>query len=281
MPEKKTVPKVSVLIPVYNGMPYIKEAVQSVLNQEWKDLELIFSDNMSTDGTWEYIQKLAEEYNFVRCYRNERNLGMVGNWNRALEYARGEYIKVLPADDRLLPGCLEKQVRILDQYPEVELVCGPKHVIDYKGRYLFTKRFFKKNRILDRKESVRKVIRSGSNNIGEGGCVMFRRRILEKAGGFEDDIFYVEDIQLWFKILLHGKLYVMSEPVAEFRISGISLSVQRSGEQLKGWWAFIDKFRKNKSYGITLWDAIIGKIKNFVLFFVKQLIYFLLRITGR
>jgi hypothetical protein len=73
----------------------------------------------------------------------------------------------------------------------------------------------------------------------------------------------------------------MSEPVAEFRISGISLSVQRSGEQLKGWWAFIDKFRKNKSYGITLWDAIIGKIKNFVLFIVKQLIYFLLRITGR
>lgn len=272
-------PRISILIPVYNGMPYIKEAVRSVLEQDFNDFELIISDNGSNDGTWEYITSLND--NRIRCYRNATNLGMVGNWNKALEYARGEYIKVLPADDYILQGSLRKQVSILDKNPEVALVCGAKRVIDANGKHLFTKRFLKSDKVMDGKVAIDKVIRSGSNTIGEGGCVMFRRNLLKFTGGFEDDIFYAEDIQLWFKLLLHGKIYVMADEVAAFRISGISLSVQRSAEQLKGNLSFIKKYAENKEYGIKKFSAMVGKIKSVIFFFVKQAIYFYLRLTGR
>lgn len=260
-------------------MPYIKEAVQSVLEQDFTDFELIFSDNGSNDGTWEYIISLNDKR--IRYYKNETNLGMVGNWNRALEYALGEYIKVLPADDYILPGSLRKQVSILDKYPDVVLVCGAKKVIDANGKHLFTKRFLKSDQVLDGKTAIDKVILSGSNAIGEGGCVMFRRNLLPLTGGFEDDIFYAEDIQLWFKLLLHGKLYVMADEVAAFRISGISLSVQRSAEQLKGNLRFIKKYAENKVYGIKKISAMVGNIKSVFFFFAKQTIYFYLRLTNR
>jgi glycosyltransferase involved in cell wall biosynthesis len=272
-------PRLSILIPVYNGMPYIEEAARSVLEQDFTDFELIFSDNGSNDGTWEYITSLKDKR--IRYFKNETNLGMVGNWNKALEYAQGEYIKVLPADDYILPGSLQKQVSILDNNPAVVLVCGAKRVIDANGKHLFTKRFFKSDKVMDGKTAMDKVIRSGSNSIGEGGCVMFRRNLLPLTGGFEDDIFYAEDIQLWFKLLLHGKLYVMAEEVAAFRISGISLSVQRSAEQLKGNLAFIKKYAENKQYGIKKISAMAGKIKSVIFFFVKQALYFYLRLTGR
>ncbi|MCX8080821.1 MAG: glycosyltransferase [Bacteroidia bacterium] len=272
-------PKLSVLIPVFNGMPYIKEAVESVLNQDFKDYELIITDNQSNDGTWEYVSSLNDKR--IKCFRNPVNLGMVGNWNKALEYARGEYIKVLPADDYLLPGALRKQVQLLDEHKEAVMVCGAKRVIDSSGKALFTKRFMKKNTLLDGKEAINLVVRSGSNSIGEGGCVMFRSKYLPLTGGFEDDIFYTEDIQLWFKLLLHGKLFVMPDEVAAFRISGISLSVQRSKEQLKGNFKFLDKYYQNKSFGIKKSSYFLGKAKAFVFFFVKQFIYAYLQLKGK
>lgn len=272
-------PKLSILIPVYNGMPYIKEAVHSVLEQDFDDFELIFSDNNSNDGTWEYVTSL-NDYR-IRCFRNAFNMGMVGNWNKALEYANGDYIKILPADDYILPGCLKKQVKILNEYSDVVLVCGAKRVIDSNGKHLFTKRFLKSDTIMDGKQAIDKVIRSGSNAIGEGGSVMFRKKFLALTGGFEDDIFYAEDIQLWFKLLLHGKLYVMHDEVAAFRISGISLSVQRSSEQLKGNLALINKYFNKKEFGIKKSSKIIGKIKCVLFFFVKQVIYFYLKLTRR
>src|SRR5688572_129331 len=111
-------PRVSILIPTYNYAHVLGEAVESALSQTFEDFELIIVDDQSKDNTDEVVQKYLSDPR-VQYYKNEKNLGLVGNFNKCLEYANGEYIKYLLADDRLHPQNLEKFVAVLDLYPNV------------------------------------------------------------------------------------------------------------------------------------------------------------------
>jgi glycosyltransferase involved in cell wall biosynthesis len=128
--------KVSVCIPVYNGAKYIKEAINSALNQSFQDFEIIVVDNKSTDNSLEIVRAITDSR--IRIFENESNLGMLGNWNKILTLANGEYIKILPADDALYPDCLRLQCEVLDQDLEkkISLVCGRKNVVDADGKVL-------------------------------------------------------------------------------------------------------------------------------------------------
>lgn len=106
---------ISVLMPVYNGMPYIKEAVESVLAQDFQDWELVISDNGSTDGTCEYLDTLHESR--IRIYKQKLNLGVYGNFNFLLEQAKASVAKALCADDWLLPGALERTFSFMEERP--------------------------------------------------------------------------------------------------------------------------------------------------------------------
>ena len=115
------IPKVSVVIPTYNYAGFLDETIQSVLSQTYTDYELIIVDNHSTDNTEEVVKKYLHDSR-IKFYRNPSNLGLVGNWNRCLELASGEYIKFLCADDKFHPRILEKYVPIMDQFPNVSLI---------------------------------------------------------------------------------------------------------------------------------------------------------------
>lgn len=96
-------PKLSVLIPTYNRKTYIAEAIRSVLIQPFRNLEVIVSDNASTDGTPEIVQAIAAQDDRVRLLRQERNLGPIKNWKTCLENARGEFAHWLWSDDYVEP----------------------------------------------------------------------------------------------------------------------------------------------------------------------------------
>ena len=83
-------PKVSVLMPCFNGAKYILKAIDSVLSQSFRDFELLIFDDQSTDGTFEIVSKLTDFR--IKVFRNASNLGLVGNWNNAIEKSSGEYI---------------------------------------------------------------------------------------------------------------------------------------------------------------------------------------------
>lgn len=105
---------VSILIPVYNRENLIEETVQSALNQTYKNIEIIVVDNQSTDNTWEILQKLASQYERIKIFQNERNIGPVRNWKRCIDEANGEYGKILWSDDLIAPQFLEKIVPYLE-----------------------------------------------------------------------------------------------------------------------------------------------------------------------
>jgi glycosyltransferase involved in cell wall biosynthesis len=126
-----TNPKVSVLIPTYNYAHFLDETIQSVLNQTYNDYELIIVDNKSTDDTLEVVDKYLGDRR-IHFYQNATNLGLSGNWNKCLEYATGEYIKFLCADDKFHPEMLRKFVSVMDENPTVSLVTCDKESINSK-----------------------------------------------------------------------------------------------------------------------------------------------------
>src|SRR3712207_3671984 len=110
-------PKVTVLMAVYNGEAYLREAVDRILGQTFTDLEFLVVSDGSTDGSAEILRSYADPR--LRVVENERNLKLIASLNRGLELARGEYVARMDADDVSLPDRLAKQVAYLEARPEV------------------------------------------------------------------------------------------------------------------------------------------------------------------
>lgn len=121
---------VSIVLGVYNGENFIREAVDSILSQTFRDFELIISDNASTDGTANICKEYAERNKCVRYYRNKENLGAVYNFNHLFQLATGKYFKWASHDDVCAPTLVERCVDILDQEPDVVLCYAKTTFID-------------------------------------------------------------------------------------------------------------------------------------------------------
>lgn len=105
---------VSICIPSYNGENFVKEAIQSSLDQTYKNIEIIIIDDVSTDSSWQIIEKFNDIR--IKAKRNESNLGLLGNFRKVLEEASGEYLTILCNDDVLLPNSIKNTVCGLESY---------------------------------------------------------------------------------------------------------------------------------------------------------------------
>ena len=124
-------PKVSVIVPIYNQAPFIRETVESVLAQDHANIELLLSDDGSTDGTTQILHEYASrDPERIRVVASERNTGIAGAFNRALEAHTGDYIAWLGGDDVMLPGKLSRQVAVLEDRSDVIGCCHDADVFD-------------------------------------------------------------------------------------------------------------------------------------------------------
>lgn len=265
--------KLSVCIPVFNGGDFIKIAIQSVLDQNFSDYEIIIIDNNSIDNTVEIVKAFNNPK--IILIQNDTNIGLIPNWNKAIENANGKYIKILPADDFIYQNCLSAQCEILDKDTDerISMVCSRRNIINDLGKILFNRGFSKKEIQISGFEAINKNIRSGGNIIGEGGAVMFRKEIIKKTGPFNSNIFYVLDLDLWYKILLYGDLYCLPEVYSAFRVSINSASVQVVKKQREDVSNFIRKIYKNKEYKVSWLNCKIGLLKAVVLTEAKKMLY--------
>ncbi len=133
----RTVPRVSIGLPVYNGENFLAEALEACLAQTFTDFELIVSDNASTDGTAAILADYAARDPRIRVFRQETNIGGGPNQNFVLDQARGEYYKLVAHDDLYAPTLLERCVAVLDAHPDVVLCHGDMAYIDAAGEVLY------------------------------------------------------------------------------------------------------------------------------------------------
>lgn len=205
-------PKVSILIPTYNYAHYISEAIESALDQTYTDFELIIVDDRSSDNTDQVMEKYLSDKR-VKYYKNEVNLGLVGNFNKCLEYSQGDYIKYLLADDKLHPQLLEKFVPLMDENPNISLVTSNNFMFGIKTRtrVLPLQGLQKGNKV------IYECLKEGTGNwIGEPTVVMFRKSGL-KIGKFSSKYPCLVDLNMWLRLLLTGDCYIVNEPLSYFR----------------------------------------------------------------
>jgi glycosyltransferase involved in cell wall biosynthesis len=209
-------PKVSVLIPTYNYARYLPLAIESVLNQDFTDFELIIQDDCSMDNTAEAVERYLSDRRLI-FETNERNLGLSGNWNLCLSKARGEYIKFVFGDDMLAsPECLSRMVSVLDSDRSVSLVASSRKLIDSESRFVNVVSEFGECITADGPEIISLCLLKLANYVGEPSAVMFRKA--DSGRGFSPRYSQLIDLEMWFHLLEQGRFCFIDEPLASFRI---------------------------------------------------------------
>jgi len=132
---RSSLPYVSIGLPVYNGERFLVQTLDSLLAQTFENLELIISDNASTDRTQEICQDYAAKDRRIRYYRNDQNLGAARNYNCVFELSTGKYFKWAAHDDLCAPVLIERCVEVLDSEPSVVICYARTSIIDEHGRH--------------------------------------------------------------------------------------------------------------------------------------------------
>lgn len=266
-------PDISVCIPVYNCEKFIGATIDSVLAQTCKDFELIILNNCSTDRTLDVINQYNDPR--IRLIQNETNIGAEGNWNIALIEARGEFIKILCADDLLYPNCLERQLAVFKKFSNdgIALVCCGRDVIDEQGKKIMRRNFKGQSGRLLGQHAIKKTIRAGTNLIGEPTAVLFKADVLTNVGQFDASIPYIIDLDFWCRVLLYGDLYTIPESLCIFRVSSNSWSVAIAHSQSKDFQKFIIKLREDPRYQLKMIDEAMGRIMATINRLLRKIFY--------
>ncbi len=201
---------ISVCIPVYNGDNYIRECMDSVLNQTEKNFELLVVNNCSTDQTANIVAEFDDPR--IRVFVNKSKLDIVSNFNRCIELAKGEFIVLLPHDDMLLPTALEVFSKALVSYLDVGLVYSSYYVIDEKGKKLH---FVgdAEDKVMTGGEAFKRLIEGCPIQ-----CAMVRRKVYSRTGLWDTSIMFV-DWEMWCRIALAGyKFAYFKDPQNCYRV---------------------------------------------------------------
>jgi glycosyltransferase involved in cell wall biosynthesis len=207
-------PAVTIGIPVYNGERYLEEAIRSVLAQTRRDLELVISDNASTDRTPEICRDYALQDGRVRYFLNPTNLGAAPNYNLAFTYARGRFFKWLAHDDLITPTFAEKATHVLGARPDAVMCNSVVSYIDSKGAPLGLY-----DTQLGRADVASPSRRLAQVTLPSHSCVdffgMFRRSALE--GSLLHGSFHGADRALLAQMSLRGRMIQIPEPLVQMR----------------------------------------------------------------
>jgi len=199
------VPKISVIMPVYNTAQYIKESIDSILAQSFPDFELIIFNDGSTDNSSEIIESIKDER--IRFYNYQDNKGYVHLLNDGLLLAKGEYIARMDSDDISLPNRFAEQVALLDNNPDIGL-CGTSFLAF--GSYDFIAE-------MPRTDLEIREMMLTSNPIGHP-TVMMRKSIIEKYKlSYKVHSMPVEDYFMWYDFSKVTKMYNISSILLKYR----------------------------------------------------------------
>lgn len=206
---------ISVLMSVYNGEEFLNEAIDSILNQTYEDFEFIILDDGSSDNSLDIIK--SYEDNRIRIHSSSINMGLVYQLNRGLALSKGKYIARMDADDISLPERFERQVAFLDNNPKIG-VLGTSF------------------QILDENDFLQPLVKLPTHNnfikwhLCFRNCfahptMMMKRDVIVKAGGYDKEMQYAEDYDLWRRLSVITNLSNLDEVLVLYRIHKTNVSL--------------------------------------------------------
>ena len=209
-------PKVSIVLPVYNGEKYIEKSINSILNQSFTDFELIIVNDCSTDNTINIINSYKDER--IKIVTNEINKKLPESLNVGFGEARGEYLTWTSDDNEYLPNALKVFVEYLNSNEEVGMVYSNLELIDEKGDKIQIIE-------LDNPENV-----IFTNCIG--ACFLYRKSVADNVGKYNKDLYLVEDYDYWLRIYMNSKIEHVAEVLYKYRTHEKSLTAKYQNEIL-------------------------------------------------
>jgi len=211
-------PKITVLMPVYNGEKHLKEAIESILNQTFKDFEFLIINDGSTDRSVEIIESYSDPC--IRLVHNEQNLGLITTLNRGFDLCKGEYIARMDADDISLSIRLEKQVKFLDSNPDISICSSLIKTFGDINPSVF--------RYPEDHESIRSTLLF-KNSIAHPAVMMRNSAI--KGLYFDSSFKHAEDYELWARASKYLKFYNLQEVLLLYRMHNKQVSQHHIEEQ--------------------------------------------------
>ena len=203
---------------VYNGMPYLKEAVDSILKQRYKNFEFIIVDDASTDGSWQYLKPIKDKR--FKLLKNKKNLGLAASLNIALQQSEGDYIARMDADDISKPERLHIQLNFMELNPQIDICGSFVSVIDESGKII---RVIKKPTTDDR---IKKQIYWLTPLLHPTWFA--KKEVFTKLKGYDKKWDYVED----FEFLIRAKDFKMAN-ISKFLLFFRSQKRRRSQKTIE------------------------------------------------
>jgi glycosyltransferase involved in cell wall biosynthesis len=251
-------PLVSICLPTFNGAKWIQESVNSALRQTYENIELIVVDDGSTDDTVEQIRSIDDPR--IAVHTNGRNVGLIRNWNKCLELARGEFIKFLFQDDILYPDCVERMMSLFIKYDGIGLVfCARDILIDRDLDESAAKRWLEYCEVLHSHFDSLGEFNSGrglfmqhmrnsflGNWIAEPSSVMVKKECFFRLGQFNTRLYQVGDLEMWLRILYFYNVGFIEDKLTAFRIHSKSTTVANARSRhdfLDQFWLFEELLR--------------------------------------
>lgn len=202
--------KVSIVLPVYNGEQYLSSALESILCQSYRNIELILVNDCSTDSTEEIIARYQARDSRIVSLRNEKNLKLPASLNRGFAHATGEYYSWTSDDNLYKPNAIEEMVRCLEARPELGMVYCDYEIIDENGAV--TRQF----QVGDSESQI------FHNTLG--ACFLYRRQVAEAVGEYDTSRYLVEDYDYWLRIRLACQIEPIHQCLYQYRLHSNSLT---------------------------------------------------------
>ncbi|MCL7746084.1 glycosyltransferase family 2 protein [Halalkalibacter alkaliphilus] len=251
-------PKVSIIMGIFNCSGTLRESVDSIVNQSYKNWELIMCDDGSTDDTYRIARQYADQNSNIKVIKNDKNQGLAYSLNHCLQYCRGEYIARQDADDRSLPERLEKEVRILDDNQQYDIVSTGMRFYDEKGFW---------GEIIPIEEPLPEDFIAQSPFCHAPSMV--RRKALFAVNGYDvtKRTLRVEDYNLWFRMYANGSRGCnIKESLYEVRDDRSAIKRRKYSLRLKEAYVRFSGYKMLKlpctSYIYAIRPLIVGLVPN-------------------
>lgn len=213
-------PRISVVMPVHNALPYLDHAIECILGQTFTNFEFVIFDDASTDGSTERLREWAETDSRIRLMEGDRNLGPALSSDRVARAARAPIVARMDADDLCAPERLAAQYEVLQRHADVGVVGSLYEMIDAKGRKI---RSVDRWRLLQHKACAPVA----------HGTLMYRREVFEAAGGYREECEYWEDLDLILRMTSISRMMVIPYSTYQNRLSPVSTRFASKEERVE------------------------------------------------
>lgn len=297
-------PLVSICLPIYNGEKFLQEALDSIKNQTYENIELIVSDDNSIDNSIEIINNFKKSVIFPVYIFTHKPSGIGANWNNCIVNSNGEYIKFLFQDDTIESNCIEKMVKYAVKSNNIGLVYSKRNFIyneNDKKNIEWVKLYenlhlsWHKNNIVDGKINKGvdllkddSLLSFPENKIGEPTAVLLKKEVFDTVGYFSEVLKQTLDIEFWYRLMKHYDIIFIDAKLVSFRLHEMQTTSVNMNEKLNEEDLFLKSMYDNLFWKLSLSTKIklffkfhlIGRIPKKVFNLAKRIKRKLLLTSG-